>query len=298
MKKSSKTILFFCSMMTLLLASCSDSIAPVYAGTTVQIIKAGNLIELETEFDRYNYDLNTLQDGVPPLILQSFPREIASLNSSKKKKNVFFKSLLPMILLANDEIRRERQILVDLDELSKMNGGDFADSDFHLLKTLAKRYGVKLNRKNPRQTLDKLLQRVDVIPTDLAMAQAANESAYGTSRFSLLANNLFGEWTFTPGAGIVPEGRPEGEIYEVRRFNTLLDSVRSYQKNLNTHSAYRTFRKLRAEARAADQKLSGKHLANGLLYYSTRREAYIKDLQSLIKQNRLERYAAATLRKG
>ncbi|MDT8420333.1 MAG: glucosaminidase domain-containing protein [Desulfuromonadales bacterium] len=298
MKKSRKILLFLCSLMTLLLASCSDSIAPVYAGTTVQVINAENLIELETEFNRYNYDLNTLQDGVPPLILKSFPEELASINSSKKKKKVFFQSLLPMILLANDEIRRERQILLDLEELLQMNGGDFSDANFHLLKTLAKRYSVKVNRKNLRQTLDRLMQRVDVIPTDLALAQAANESAYGTSRFSLLANNLFGEWTFTPGTGIVPEGRPEGEIYEVRRFNTLLDSVRSYQRNLNTHSAYRTFRKLRAETRAADEKLSGKHLAQGLLYYSTRREAYIKDLQALIQQNRLERYASASLRRG
>jgi Bax protein len=298
MKKSRKILLFLCSLMTLLLASCSDSIAPVYAGTTVQVINAENLIELETEFNRYNYDLNTLQDGVPPLILKSFPEELASINSSKKKKKVFFQSLLPMILLANDEIRRERQILLDLEELLQMNGGDFSDADFHLLKTLAKRYSIKVNRKNLRQTLDRLMQRVDVIPTDLALAQAANESAYGTSRFSLLANNLFGEWTFTPGTGIVPEGRPEGEIYEVRRFNTLLDSVRSYQRNLNTHSAYRTFRKLRAESRAADEELSGKHLAQGLLYYSTRREAYIKDLQALIQQNRLERYASASLRRG
>ena len=298
MKKPGKTILFFFSLLTLLLASCSDSLAPVYAGTTVQIIRASNLTELEKEFDRYNYDLNTLQDGVPPLVLQSFPREIASLNSSTKKKKVFFQSLLPMVLLANDEIRRERQVLLDLQDLSRMNGGSFTDSDYHLLKTLAKRYGVKLRKQDPRKALSKLLQRIDIIPIDLALAQAANESAYGTSRFSLLANNLFGEWTFTPGTGIIPEGRPAGEIYEVRRFNSLLESVRSYQRNLNTHSAYRSFRQLRAEARAADLEPTGRNLANGLLYYSTRREAYIKDLQSLIQQNRLERYASVTLRKG
>lgn len=296
-KKSGKVILLFCSLMTLLLASCSDSLAPVYAGTTVQIIKADKLADLEKEFDRYNYDLDTLQEGVPALIIQSFPKELAYLNSSKRKKRVFFQSLLPMVLLANAEINRERQILLELDRLLS-NGSALPESDLHLLKTLAKRYGVKNALQNPRKTLNQLKLRIDIIPADLALAQAANESAYGTSRFSQLANNLFGEWTFTPGAGIVPKGRPEGEIYEVRRFNSLLDSVRSYQKNLNTHSAYRPFRELRAAARAIEQEPAGKELANGLLRYSTRREAYIKDLQSLIKQNRLDRYATATLRKG
>lgn len=284
-------------MLTLLLASCSDSLAPVYAGTTVQVIIADNLSELENEFSRYNYDLNTLQDGVPPLIIQSFPQEIASINSSKKKKRVFFQSLLPMILLANDEISRERQILLDLDERLRTDNGTLSESDYHLLKTLAKRYSIKLTQQNKLEALSKLLIRIDIIPTDLALAQAANESAYGTSRFSLLANNLFGEWTFTPGTGIIPEDRPEGEIYEVRRFNSLLDSIRSYQRNLNTHSAYRQFRNLRAAARSADLEPDGKELANGLRYYSTRREAYIKDLQSLIKHNRLDRYASVTLKK-
>ena len=284
-------------MMTLILASCSDSIAPVYAGTTVQVIEVERLSDLESEFDRYNYDLNKLQDGVPPLILQSFPHELASVNSSKKRKQVFFKSLLPMILLANEEIKRERQLLLELDAQTEMNDAPLSESDYHLLRTLAKRYGVRINQDEPRKTLSKLLLRIDIIPADLALAQAANESAYGTSRFSLLANNLFGEWTFTPGTGIVPEGRPEGEIYEVRRFNSLFESVRSYQKNLNTHKAYKSFRQLRAEARSADLEPKGKQLAKGLLHYSTRREANIKDLQSLIKSNRLERYASAALRK-
>lgn len=297
MKTPRKILLFCCSLLILLLASCSDSMAPVYAGTTVQLLQPDSLHDLETEFSRYNYDLGTLQEGVPPLVVQSFPKEIVSLQT-KKKKRVFFQSLLPMILLANEEIKRERKVLLELDELARINGGKFSDADEHLLMTLAKRYGVKTSGQSIRSTLNKLLIRVDIIPADLALAQAANESAYGTSRFSLLANNLFGEWTFTPGTGIVPEGRPEGEIYEVRRFNTLLDSVRSYQRNLNTHSAYRTFRQLRAAARAAEEKLKGKDLANGLLYYSTRREAYIRDLQTLIQQNRLERYASVSLRKG
>jgi Bax protein len=297
-RKSEKYSLLFGSMLILLLASCSESIAPVYAGTTVKIIEAKKISELEHHFTRYNYDMSRLQDGVPPLILQAFPRELAALNSSEKKKQVFFQSLLPMVLLANDEIRRERLLLLELDKLARAEGSTLSKLDYRLLQTLATRYGVELVPDNPRATLDKLLLRIDTIPTDLALAQAANESAYGTSRFSMLANNLFGEWTFTPGTGIVPEGRPEGELYEVRRFNSLLDSIRSYQKNLNTHSAYRSFRQLRATARSREQEPSGAELANGLLHYSTRREAYIRDLQALIKQNRLDRYASAALRKS
>lgn len=296
-KTSGKIILLICSMMTLLLASCTDSMAPVYKGTSVQIIDADKLSDLEHQFTRYRYDLDSLQAGVPPLILKSFPQELTALHSSKKKQ-VFFQTLLPMILLANNEIERERQILLKLDKLVQPDAPELSASDYHLLQTLAGRYGVKTSPENTRGTLDKLLIRIDIIPADLALAQAANESAYGTSRFSLLANNLFGEWTFTPGTGIVPEGRPEGEIYEVRRFESLLDSVRSYQKNLNTHSAYSHFRQLRATARTEQRELSGQELANGLLYYSTRREEYIRDLQALIRHNRLDRYATVTLKKS
>jgi len=296
--KPTKHVLLIFSMATLLLASCTDSMAPVYAGTTVQIINPEKLSELENHFQRYGYTLNEFENGIPPIILQSFPQEITEVGSIKQKKKVFFQSLLPIILLANQEILRERDTLKRLQDRFLASAGKLNETETHQLETLGKRYGVHIQKTPDLNTIKKLLDRIDIIPADLALAQAANESAYGTSRFSQLANNLFGEWTFTPGTGIVPEGRPEGEIYEVRRFSSLLDSVRSYQKNLNTHSAYRTFRALRAAARKQSKQLSGAKLAEGLLNYSTRREAYIADLQAMIRYNRLDRYTSAQLRKS
>ncbi len=141
-----------------------------------------------------------------------------------------------------------------------------------------------------------MLSRVDTIPEDLALAQAANESAWGTSRFSLVANNLFGQWTFIPGQGIIPKDRPEGETYEVRKFSTVYDSVRSYLLNLNTHQAYKQLRQLRTASRVNGQNPKGLKLAEGLLRYSTRGEDYVKELQAMIRFNQLSRFTTAKLR--
>ena len=166
----------------------------------------------------------------------------------------------------------------------------------HTLTEMAERYKVESSSESLEETFEILLRRIDTIPAELALAQAANESAWGTSRFSQLANNLFGEWTFIPGTGIVPEDRPEGEIYEVRRFDTVYESIRSYLRNLNTHFAYRELRQLRAEARAENKPIDGFKLAEGLFRYSVRGEEYVRDLQSLIRTNRLDRFADVSLR--
>ncbi len=165
-----------------------------------------------------------------------------------------------------------------------------------MLSTLAERYKIKEDLSNPKKMIRQLMPRVDIIPADLALAQAANESAWGTSRFSRVANNLFGEWTFIKGQGIVPEDRPEGETYEVQKFSTVYDSVRSYLNNLNTHKAYRSLRKLRSESRLEGKAPEGLVLAEGLLKYSIRGEDYIRELQAMIKKNRLDRFASAKLR--
>ncbi|HEY5672642.1 MAG TPA: glucosaminidase domain-containing protein [Malonomonas sp.] len=281
-------------MLCLILASCSDSAAPIYQGSDVQILDIGNLSDLEAEFKRYGYQLDSLEQGVPAIILQSLPSDLPDESSSKKRKNIFFKSILPMILLANDEIRHERKQVIELKR--KIDKGQPLDlQQRRELEIVAERYKVNIAEVSP-QNIAELLIRVDIIPRDLVLAQAANESAWGTSRFSQLANNLFGEWTFIPGSGIVPEDRPEGATYEIRRFDNIYDSIRAYLLNLNSHSAYEELRQLRAAARFAGEPLNGFQLAEGLLRYSIRGEDYVKDLQNLIRKNRLTRFANATLR--
>lgn len=290
-----KIFLLF-SAAALLLVSCTESVAPIYEGTSIRVVEPKTLVELEDAFNRYRYDISQLQAGVPPLIFESFPNEFSDISSSARKKSLFVQTMLPMVLLANKEIAQERSDLLNLSELIAKNQ-TLDESQLHRLTTLQQRYSVN-GKPTDERTLVRLQRRIDQIPVGLTLAQAANESAWGTSRFSQLGNNLFGEWTFTPGTGIIPDGRPEGAIYEVRRFDTLYDSIRSYLRNLNTHAAYADFRQLRNNARKRGETLSGIALAEGLIKYSTRREAYVLDLQNLIRQNNLQRFTNASLRQG
>lgn len=294
-RKSGKFLLLF-GAATLFLASCTESVAPVYDGPAVSIVETKSISDLEKAFYHHRYDIKHLRQGVPPIIFATLPEELAKVSSSSRKKELFFQTLLPMVLLANKEIRQERKKFLQLEDL--VNRGQELDSaQYHVLRTLQHRYAVKGKATAPA-TLAKLKNRIDQVPAELALAQAANESAWGTSRFSQEGNNLFGEWTFKPGTGIIPEGRPEGATYEVRRFSTLFDSIRSYLRNLNTHPAYANFRQLRAAARGRGETPSGMALAEGLSHYSTRRDAYVDDLQNLIRQNNLQRFAQASLRQS
>ncbi len=294
LKLISKCILLSLVMLSLLLASCTDSAAPIYQGPDIKVLEATQLNDLEAEFQRYSYQLDQLDKGVPPLIIQTLPKDLPNLPSSKKKR-IFLKSMLPMILLANKEIRQERKQLLEIKK--RLDSKQLlSEEQRQILASLAQRYDLNSASLTSPEVMLELLVRVDVIPAELAIAQAANESAWGTSRFSQLANNLFGEWTFIPGTGIVPEGRPEGETYEIRRFESVYESIRSYLRNLNTHYAYRELRQLRTEARQAGAPLEGSELAEGLFRYSIRGEDYVKDLQGLIRQNQLSRFADTDLR--
>jgi Bax protein len=282
-------------VVCLIVTTHSNSVAPIYQGPDIQIIGQQFYKDLESEFQRYRYQIDALENGVPPLILENLPSDLHTIRSSKQRKSIFFKSLLPMILLANDEILAEREQLETIEKHLTMVK-TLNSSQTQILETLAKRYKVKFRPSHPEQSIAKLLSRVDIIPADLALAQAANESAWGTSRFSRVANNLFGEWTFIQGQGIVPERRPAGDTYEVQKFSTVYDSVRSYLHNLNTHSAYQHLRDIRAESRDSGLNPKGLKLAEGLLRYSTRGEDYVKELQAMIRSNQLNRFAGAKLR--
>jgi Bax protein len=140
------------------------------------------------------------------------------------------------------------------------------------------------------------MRRVDTIPPSLVLAQAANESAWGSSRFAREGNNLFGEWTYKPGTGIIPAGRPAGATYEVRKFSSIYESIRSYMSNLNRNGAYRKLREIREILRDSNQPVTGMSLAQGLAKYSQRGNAYIVEIQAMIRQNKLMRANDASLR--
>lgn len=259
-----------------------------------QTIKPETTSGMRAFFQALDYEWMALEKGVPPFILGKIPEDINNSVSTKTKKQTFFMALLPMVLMANQEIAKERREIQQI--LGRHEARELKAGDRERIKQIAKRYGLRGHPITDHRARKLLLQRADTIPPSLVLAQAANESAWGTSRFAQLGNNLFGEWTFKPGSGIVPEGRPPGETYEVRAFSSIYASIRSYMNNLNTHSAYRKLRQIRANLRKSDQPVTGVALAKGLGNYSQRGDEYIKEINAMILQNKLHRANLAQLR--
>ncbi len=253
--------------------------------------------ELNELFRRLNYDWNALSMGVPPLVVERFPDDYYNLNAGEERKRIFFLSLLPMVLLVNDEILSQRDKLRLLCEQSDRNE-PLTDGELEFIIELADQYKVEGNPLVDPIARSLILNRIDILPPSLVLAQAASESAYGTSRFARLGNNIFGEMVFDGSQGIIPRHNPADGMppYKARKFPTLLASLRAYMINLNTHPAYLDLRIRRAGLRARGSVIRGRELADGLLAYSERGDAYIKDIKTLIAVNRLSLLADVSLR--
>lgn len=202
------------------------------------------------------------------------------------RKDQFYEFIVPMIEAENGRLKRVRAQLVEwfdgVDSESALSAAAVEQ-----LTRLAERYYV--DTEQPLDALlDELLMKVDTLPPSLIVAQAANESAWGTSRFALEGNNLFGQWCFSEGCGLVPQSRPEGEVYEVRAFDEPLLSVRGFILNLNRHFSYESLREERARLKANGEAVTGVDLAPHLLAYSTRREAYVEEIIEMIRFNNLQ----------
>lgn len=210
--------------------------------------------------------------------------DFSTYRDTTEKKAAFFSFLYPRIVLANSRILIEREYLQSLSGKESLT-----KSELTWLKTQAERLRVDEEPGSP-DMFRRLEYRLDVIPPSLVMAQAANESAWGTSRFARRGNNLFGQWCFSKGCGIVPQSRVEGASHEVASFNSPYVSVRSYIQNLNRHPAYQKLRDVRREARTKGDYPSGSSLAAGLIDYSERGEEYVKEIRSMIRHNNLTYY--------
>ncbi len=224
-------------------------------------------------------ELRALDDAEVAAMLPDF----AQIADVREKKQAFFDYLLPAVEQANGIIMQERDWLLSL------NPQQLSAEDHALLTALAEKYQQPHKDKQSLVEWHKaLLKKVDVIPPSLALAQAANESAWGTSRFAIEAFNLYGQWCFSPGCGLVPTGRPAGKTYEVRLFVSPQASVEAYMLNLNAFHSYREMRQIRLKLRENKKPLLGTALARGLIAYSQRREAYVKEIKSMIRFNQLE----------
>ncbi len=214
-----------------------------------------------------------------------FP-DFASIENVNVKKRQFFDYLEDYIVAENKSIAEIRTELLPLAEIAN-SGVNFSQLERNWIQDLAEDYRIDTVDKSDRAIANELVLRVDEIPVSLVLAQAANESAWGTSRFALEGNNIFGQWCFEEGCGIVPRRRRSGATHEVKRFDSIEDSISGYFQNINTHQSYRYLRELRADMRGANAELDSILLASGLGRYSERGDHYVDEVQNIILQNDL-----------
>ena len=209
--------------------------------------------------------------------------DFSSIDVIELRKAAFFDYLAPIVIRENDRVLAQRERLMRLTQ--QASNEDLSPLQRRWLRRLAKAYEVEWSGETVEQSLQTLLDRVDIVPVSLALTQAAKESGWGQSRFALEGNNLFGHWCYKEGCGMVPENRPAGATHEVATFDSVTQAVRRYFKNLNTHPSYQPLRDIRAAQRNAGTPPSGLALADGLIRYSERRGAYVQDIKQILKAN-------------
>jgi Bax protein len=206
--------------------------------------------------------------------------DFSAIVDVKTKKARFFNYLGTLARVANNKIVQIRK------EIQRMQPQRLTSQQVQRLNRLSKSHKIKT--KVSSEQIDLLLRKIDTVPAALVLAQAANESAWGTSRFATQGNNLFGQWCFSTGCGLVPSGRPEGANYEVRKFKNPQESVDAYIRNLNSHASYIGLRRIRECLISNGQTVTARALSAGLISYSSRGVDYIDDIRSMVRSNKLE----------
>jgi len=262
-------------------ADTTDSSAP-------QIMAMSSAAELMQKLEELGLLEIDDRNELPPVVLKSFPPDIDKLDISTRK-TLFFHALLPSVMVALDEIKRERR---RLEQILKNFGDDrdsivFSVQDFAVWGRKLTRdeieFVLRLSRKYRTSQASELLNRINLVPPSMILAQAAMESSWGMSRFSREGNNLFGIWTWG-SKGIVPNARDNGKTHKVATYDSILDSLRAYLSMINRLPAYRNFRNLRRKT------LNSLKLVEGLRYYSERRDEYVWEIKNIIRHNNLRRY--------
>ena len=247
--------------------------------------------ELARAFQHMGYHLDGADDGglaVPRVIVSVLPPDLPRLDETDLRKTVFAQLLLPLVLQVNEALLDQRRRLIALrDKLD--SGKNLSARERRWLGGVAAYYSADPD------DVDRLLERVDIVPPSLALAQAALESGWGTSRVAREGNAVFGQYMFDDSIDPPSDDESAQAIYRLRTFGGLLDAVIAYAHNLNTHRAYRAFRAERAAARADGRDLDGYALAGLLTRYSTRGEDYVSDVRRLMRQNDLDAFDNAWL---
>ena len=249
-----------------------------------------NTVSLNAEttanlFYDLGYDLKGVRAGqkVKPIYLTKLPKDLKTLGDTKKKRELFIKIILPLILYENNKIIEDRK------RLFKVLAKNFNTAGERVwLRRRFKEYKIEDG------DLSKLKMRMDIIPVSVALAQAANESGWGTSRFALEGNALFGQWTWSK-KGISPKNQDPDKTHKILQFQILKASVRAYKNNLNTHNAYKEFREARAKLRQEGAEILGLELTKHLSNYASIGDKYVEILESIILRNSLTDFDKAHL---
>jgi Bax protein len=220
---------------------------------------------------------------------ESKEKTLTEPSNLEKRKSRFIQQILPIVQKENQRLIKLRYQVINLFILIN-RGYLLKPQDAELLESLATKYKVKGDPLTDSASRDELLNKIDIIPSSLALAQAANESAWGQSRFSREANNLFGIWTYDANKGLKPKERDEDKKHLVRKFKHIDDSIQYYMLTLNSHPAYRKMRKIRRQLREKNLPINGKAMAKGLEKYSSRGNEYVDLIESLIEQNNWSRF--------
>ncbi len=256
-----------------LFASTPDNTISLNAETTLNL------------FEDLNYDLKAVRAGqkVKPIYLTKLPKDLNTLGDTKTKRELFIKIVLPLILYENEKIIDDRK------RLFKILGKNFnSPGEKVWLNRRFKEYKIE------DKDLAELKMRMDIIPVSIAVAQAANESGWGTSRFALEGNALFGQWTWSK-KGISPKNKDPDQSHKILQFQILKASVRAYKNNLNTHNAYKEFREVRAKLRQSETKITGLALTKYLKNYAAIGEKYTEIIEGIIEYNSLTDFDKANL---
>ena len=248
----------------------------------VILLSAATIQEL---FKSTNYNLKDVRKNklVKPISLDLLPKEIVKIENTKKRKELFIQIILPLVIDENNNIKLDRMKLFSI-----LNKSKNTKTEQVWLNMKFKQYGVV------NKDLSTLKIRMDEVPVSMAIAQAAKETGWGTSRFAQEGNALFGQWTWS-GRGIKPADAESDSTHKVMRFKVLQASVKAYQRNLNTHSSYKDFRSARAELRDKRKKLDSMILTEYLDKYAETGKEYVKILQQIIRQNDLKDFDDAKL---
>jgi Bax protein len=211
------------------------------------------------------------------------PKSYYEIKDIKKQKEAFFTILTPLIEKEKEKILKDRLFVKNY-----FNSGLFGFR--HNGLTLIKLIEIKNHYKiKELYNYEEYMLHIDTIPTSIILAQAALESGWGKSRFVKLANNIFGQWTYT-GKGLVPKERKKGAKHKVKIFKSLQLAIGAYLKNINVGWAYKSLREKRLKLRREKAKINGLDLYMEYINYSEIREKYIKRLKSMIVYNNLLKY--------